>query len=710
MKKNFKYAFMSAIAFVGAVSFSACSSSDEIVDNPDYNPEKNTVTTNFVLNVAYADPASTRQSATTVQKNINFRGIQDAKLIALGTGNSSFLAPYDGSVTTGDGYVKTTFDLGTLYSSTAITPSTNADASSHRVLQLELPVNSDAMLIYGRAIPTGTNDENGIVDVNIAANPESSTFKLVSRLKGSAASGVTDRSAVYDQTLSLAASLFNRIMGSTVVATDGVYTYNSGQSNQYTSSAALPAVAWKNISGEGNGLQHSLRVAYDKIRVQSGEYRNGSSQALRNQVLDIYKTVDAVLNATSTNDTEVNAQRLAKEIKGRIDRYFDVNLSAEPNTIAFKSIGTVGAAGTIADALISNSIISETNFSSQYGNVTDADLIGFPSSFNLPEGTALLKESDGTFAYKNTTADTDNSLIGQTGHMSADKYMYPAEILYFDNSSLYVSTADKKESDYPNGYSTWDNYDWSTNSWTRGAVSSSTKSVAVKNNVNYGVAMLQTKVGFAEAASYVDNRQAITGEANQSFTTSQMGNFKLTGVLIGNQYNQVGWNYIATGTDASYVIYDKAIPANFNIPTTAGNENYTLVFDNWVSGGSQTGEVYVALEFLNNAQDFYGNKNLIPYGGTFYLVGKLKLSDGTGSISWDTNYATPPYTAEGESTKDPRVFIQNYVTTATFNIGETSLQKAFLTVPDLRSTQMSLGLSVDLSWRQGLTFTVPLGQ
>ena len=97
MKKNFKYAFMSAIAFAGAVSFSACQSSDEIVDNPDYNPEKNTVTTNFVLNVAYADPTSTRQSATTVQKNINFRGIQDAKLIALGTGNSSWLAPYSGS-------------------------------------------------------------------------------------------------------------------------------------------------------------------------------------------------------------------------------------------------------------------------------------------------------------------------------------------------------------------------------------------------------------------------------------------------------------------------------------------------------------------------------------------------------------------------------------------------------------------------------------
>ena len=45
MKKIFKYAMMGAIALTGAVSFSACSSSEEIVDNPDYNPVDNTVKT-----------------------------------------------------------------------------------------------------------------------------------------------------------------------------------------------------------------------------------------------------------------------------------------------------------------------------------------------------------------------------------------------------------------------------------------------------------------------------------------------------------------------------------------------------------------------------------------------------------------------------------------------------------------------------------------
>ena len=51
------------------------------------------------------------------------------------------------------------------------------------------------------------------------------------------------------------------------------------------------------------------------------------------------------------------------------------------------------------------------------------------------------------------------------------------------------------------------------------------------------------------------------------------------------------------------------------------------------------------------------------------------------------------------------------MTTANFVINETSLQHAYVTVPDLRSTQISLGLSVDLNWRAGLDFgDVVLGE
>jgi hypothetical protein len=55
--------------------------------------------------------------------------------------------------------------------------------------------------------------------------------------------------------------------------------------------------------------------------------------------------------------------------------------------------------------------------------------------------------------------------------------------------------------------------------------------------------------------------------------------------------------------------------------------------------------------------------------------------------------------------------MQDFLTTATFVINETSLQHALVAVPDLRSGQISLGLSVDLNWRTGLVFdNVILGE
>jgi hypothetical protein len=708
MKKNFKYALLGAIALTGAVSFSACQSSDEIVDNPNYNPETNSVTTNFVLNVAYADPAATRQSVSTVQKTPNFRGLQDAKLISLATGNSNWLAPYAGGATTGDGFNKKVFTLGTLYSEGAITAANNQASSSHRVLQLEIPVGSDAMLVYARAIPSGTDDENGKVTMNVSDNPESTTFGLVSRLTAS---------NEYNQTLGLAALILNRIMLSAVDATSGAYTYNAGEPNEYTSSGTLAAVSFSTITGAG--LPDLLNKAYAKMQINTGEYRNGSSEGLRYQILDIYKTVTGVCDATATNDAEVNAQRLAYEIQQRIGKYFAIGTTTTPYTISFKTIGDKNSSGTIVHTLITENILTEETYSTSYGDVTLDDLQGFPGSFGLPVGVALLKQNsdDKSFAYKNTTADTDNSLLGQSGNVSADKYMYPAELLYFDNSALRVNDAEKKEDDYPNGVNPWNTGSWT--GWTaNGTVSSSTKSVAVMNNINYGVAMLQTKVGFKTldtGKKYVDNRKAISPqEENQSFEQADLAGLTLTGVLIGNQYNQVGWNYLATSSATSdYIIYDKSVPANSTVPTPADKVNYTLVFDNYTSG-TQTSDVYVALEFINNAKDFYGAKNLIPKGQTFYLVGKLTLDNGTyvsgaTDLTWDNYYAIPPYTS-GASTKTKRVFIQNYMTQADFKIGETSLQSAFLTVPDLRSTQMSLGLSVDISWQNGLVFESELGK
>ena len=49
---------------------------------------------------------------------------------------------------------------------------------------------------------------------------------------------------------------------------------------------------------------------------------------------------------------------------------------------------------------------------------------------------------------------------------------------------------------------------------------------------------------------------------------------------------------------------------------------------------------------------------------------------------------------------------QDYVTTATVTIN--SLKNAYVTIPDLRSTQMKLGLFVDLTWQTGYNFDVAI--
>ena len=70
-----------------------------------------------------------------------------------------------------------------------------------------------------------------------------------------------------------------------------------------------------------------------------------------------------------------------------------------------------------------------------------------------------------------------------------------------------------------------------------------------------------------------------------------------------------------------------------------------------------------------------------------------------------TNYYYPPFDASGNTIEAPRIFMQDYATTATLVLGQNSLRHAYVTVPDLRGSQVSLGLSVDLKWEPGITFT-----
>ena len=84
---------------------------------------------------------------------------------------------------------------------------------------------------------------------------------------------------------------------------------------------------------------------------------------------------------------------------------------------------------------------------------------------------------------------------------------------------------------------------------------------------------------------------------------------------------------------------------------------------------------------------FRGQDGIIPDGGKFYLVGQLAPKD-----------------QKVTGVENPAVFMSDYMTT--MNLTITSLKSAYNTIPDLRSTKLQLGLSVDLDWQAGLQFDV----
>lgn len=229
--------------------------------------------------------------------------------------------------------------------------------------------------------------------------------------------------------------------------------------------------------------------------------------------------------------------------------------------------------------------------------------------------------------------------------------------------------------------------DWNGKSFTEKAVESSTKTVGLKDPVQYSVAVLKSTVK-CDAATLKDNGQSKGGlKADQDVPVNS--GFPVTGILIGGQPESVDWKYEPTTEAFANTIYDKNMNGTITAGTTASTPNYTLVFDN---KSTDKKPVFVTIELTNNSgMDFYGQDGIIPKDAKFYLVGKLD-PDATEGV-------TNPNSVD-------RVFVQEHITKANFTIKD--LKKAYNCIPDLRTSGINVGLAVDLSWQNGITFDVEL--
>lgn len=758
MKKQSIYAFMSAIALTGAVGFSSCSSSKDDVGevSPNYNPNTNEALVEFVFNVAPgANHASTRQTADATQAypltqmtSNRFRGIEQAHVMCFTGGN-------DGEFLVAPATAAKDFDMARVAASTSL----NKDKST-RVLEMSLPLNTNKMVFYGRAITnesSNSKNEYGHLDdsdgYNVTTNLTTTSFHLCGRL------GLTEKTHL-ELIERLLSSILTCIMetnrGDDDVTQDG-WTLNDD---------GLKKMKWSAFNtNDGKSpvdpnidltqLETKLAKVYKEmttIRASEGELRNGSGPALLATITDLWTIVNGVRYATPTNKPEAMAKYVAGRIHIELLKYFSATVSSEggPVTgVAFNSVADIVTSlyddkywpGTGDAALPDKTVFDPIK---SYTRLSD-----FPLSFALPQGATHLvfNTSNDIVTIKDGYKVPTNGFYyavnfntsAVSGTFTVDDYYYPAELLYFGNSPLRVSDATYEATEYPTTTGTWDNTAdgtwWKTpkdgHSWDLdGHVKSSTRSVAMANDINYGTALLETTVGYVSGTSddsknisednplldnnaYIQNRDYGVDEENNKIVPED-GDFRLVGILVGGQYPRVGWNFLPklqAGEKQGY-IYDNVI-AGGNIPAPGGNTapNYTLVFDNLNYDQSEgtiediQHTVYIALELENNTgSGFFGKDNLIPNGSHFYLIGALDPAAVSGDLTSPQHHALPPYNTDGTLNNVKRVFVQDHKTTVNFKIGKYSLQYAYLNIPDLRSSSVTLGLSVDLSWSRGIDF------
>lgn len=404
--------------------------------------------------------------------------------------------------------------------------------------------------------------------------------------------------------------------------------------------------------------------------------------------------------ATATDGTELN-KLYTKYTSAKAGSANSIRLTLQSlyNNLGGIVTGANVAHQTIAKAIRTKIAESFTATTATDGYVTLAykatgDVSKYPNNINLPDGAVQLSfDATNKFTYAATS-----SLTG-IENLDASKVCFPASIYYFQSSNLAATAKELETNQWP---TTTTNWTAATAPWLKDAnsladgwtasVQPTTRSIAMRQNINYGVANLATTVKCG-AASLPDNDKFTVTDPSEFPGTVAVPTegFTVTGLLIGGQPTKVGFNFQPASNDAfDYTIYDNNLTNIVAKNGTASTTNYTIVLpnDKGRTATEDQNKVNVAIELTNNSSvAFRGADGIIPAGGKFYLVGQLEpKADALTGVA------------------NPAVFMSDYMTT--MNLTIKSLKNAYNTIPDLRSTKLQLGLSVDLVWKTGIQFDV----
>ena len=746
----------------------ACKREEAAPVNPTFDPVANTVNTSFVLAISpgTGNP-DTKQTAVDVQASgANFRGLSQAHLLTYslnytGVGGAHYM--YNNS--DASSVAIRDFDLGNLATASDISEDDN-----RRILELALPLGTNTILMYGCAPKTGTADEQGsctFSGVALGTTLDNVSFKINPRLE--------DEDA-FSQFADLMGHMLTFIMGSGLINETTAIGYKSNRDNRYkfwwpvdetSATFALTdaadahpgytlhsgSITWKQLGDQYaadpnalSALQQILGEAYNQVMYlrKDGtkvELRAGAAVTIVRLVSDMFNIITRVMNTDGITPDEYVARLLATEIYTRAALFFHYDeLSSKLN---FRSRADIMDAVDLKFPGRSASYYTKVTDEFFYYSKTSSsdprtEYLGFPMNLSLPSGSAIMSfvtknEGQGDAEYIEVEYLTEIPTYGMGPGASGfpiKNYRYPAELLYYTNSSLRTSDEAVERTSYPAVAGNWASSEYWTSVWNGSSVSSTTRSVAVAKPINYGTAVLKAQFAFKDSEIEDNNKGVHPLESNNKVAVNVANKFLVSGIIIGGVDDTVGWNFLPKeGGSFNKMIYDNLGGNTFPIPPYTTDPDakysapvYTCTWDNYNAALAPDAQqkVYIGLELINNSgEDLWAELNMIRNGGTFYLVGELdptadgvadnlKKNDVIDLARSDMFY--PPFDADGKTINAPRVFMQDYVTSVKFNFTKEALKHAYVTMPDLRAGQISLGLSVDLTWEKGLEFDVNMGE
>ena len=780
-----KVAIFGTMALLCAV---ACEREVQIEDNPNYNPETKEVTTQFVMSVSTNNAnAETKMTETTVQANNTFRGMDRVHILTYslpeankgGANNEYFLFKTASGDWPESNFATRDYDLSKILIKDEISAT-----NSSKVMEMALPMQTNAVLLYGIAPKTGSDNAQG--KVLLSGDP---VGKAVSNIEFSMASRVTNMDKFTRFTDLMARILTGILRSGCQIEVEDVTAGQGGdhryhfwwpidetskllphkdpttndyydnetkdQTGQYT--FYMGSKSWRDyalayneylkdpVANKMSPLEIRLGSMYKTITTietndlddddpdYQVELRAGSAQAIFRLSEDVYSMLLQMENANITSWHDYIAMLVAKEIHDRAYKFF----FEDPATKKMTWRPLTGG-GSIAYAV--DNYIPERDWDYYKDYVDDTyfnrgtDQPGFPMNLGLPSGAALMyfitvpPQAEASKQYDVVQYYTAIPAYGMNAtSVPVANYIYPAELMYWTNSSLHTTTESVSKDSYPVTVTSWDR----ESSWTKwsmnSAVQSTTRGVAVAKEVNYGTALLKAQVKYGDDIIHDNNKGIHPNEDDNVIDVKNTANqFKVTGLIIGGAPQTVGWDFIPTAeTTFNHLVYDPLEDQEFFIPTGKATSPavYTMTWDNYLSTqpAESQSKVYIALELQNNTgKDIWGGLNLIRKDGTFYLIGELDPTSVAAQANLPkkndkvdlsrTNFNYPPYDNQGNTINAVRVFMQDYVTEVIFSFNKHSLRNAYVTMPDLRASNVSLGLSVDLQWKPGLYYNnVPLG-